>query len=516
MATIAPALHESNKLSMFFNEQHAAAARLYSRLEDWEIRVLELSPGTEEEDLEGTLSVATLIHDNGVVLRDSNSRTEYIALSYAWGEPVFDHCVQVNGMRYPITAALHEALRHIRSEDRAIFLWVDAICINQHDTDERSNQVMKMIIIFHKAESVVIWLGNLTSFEQEVLHGCDAVWGANHLPLEAHPASDLLRTPEALIKAARILEKPWFSRRWVVQEAWAAQQLFIQTAETRVEWDAIYQLPGLMRLPASANDSDLLDDLQRSCRQVLGRFERCSLKDYACLRLRKDSNLLLEYTEATKFDLVNVLWRTAWCQSADARDIIFAVVGMSNTRTSYVHSGKVWDKSGLIKGMPIDYSQTLRAVFETVTIWILRRDITVSILLINALRGEGPKPNAQVPGSFDDEGALPSWVIDWRAPSDRGPWIDVIAPDGVHGPSINFYTPGVMRLRGCICGWVHAVFSSTEVKIPASLEEQKIILVKPELRSSDTETGTAEIIIDNETQRVTMLESWVASPQVRG
>jgi hypothetical protein len=38
-------------------------------------------------------------------------------------------------------------------------LWVDAVCINQNDFQERNHQVMQMGQIYSKAERVVVWLG---------------------------------------------------------------------------------------------------------------------------------------------------------------------------------------------------------------------------------------------------------------------------------------------------------------------------------------------------------------------
>lgn len=38
-------------------------------------------------------------------------------------------------------------------------LWIDAICINRFDIDEKNSQVRKMHSIYKKADKVVAWLG---------------------------------------------------------------------------------------------------------------------------------------------------------------------------------------------------------------------------------------------------------------------------------------------------------------------------------------------------------------------
>ena len=68
---------------------------------------------------------------------------EYEALSYAWGshDPV-DILVQASESSFctlPVTQNLAEALHHLRHEDKPHVLWIDAICVNQQDMDERNS-----------------------------------------------------------------------------------------------------------------------------------------------------------------------------------------------------------------------------------------------------------------------------------------------------------------------------------------------------------------------------------------
>ncbi|KAK4501054.1 hypothetical protein PRZ48_006860 [Zasmidium cellare] len=81
---------------------------------------------------------------------------EYVALSYAWGDPgvtaptiINDELVQVN---------LAAALKELASR-RISLVWIDALCINQSDLYERSHQVSRMGQIYATATKVVAWLG---------------------------------------------------------------------------------------------------------------------------------------------------------------------------------------------------------------------------------------------------------------------------------------------------------------------------------------------------------------------
>jgi hypothetical protein len=60
---------------------------------------------------------------------------------------------------FPITTNLALLLRHLRHPIVARILWIDAICINQTDNDERSWQVQLMASIYKQGVQSTIWLG---------------------------------------------------------------------------------------------------------------------------------------------------------------------------------------------------------------------------------------------------------------------------------------------------------------------------------------------------------------------
>ena len=87
---------------------------------------------------------------------------DYVALSYVWGAPVPKRCILINNHQFPVSPNLFDALIQLRQSRRihqGFKIWVDAICINQADTEERSEQVSRMRDIYESAWQVVIWLG---------------------------------------------------------------------------------------------------------------------------------------------------------------------------------------------------------------------------------------------------------------------------------------------------------------------------------------------------------------------
>ena len=112
------------------------------------IRVLEILPGRHAKPVSVVLRAVCL-----------NTSPQYEALSYTWGA-VSDKNVRIQE-RYDIlvTDNLYHALLRLRHKSQIRTMWVDAICINQSDVEERSRQVAMMGRICREATCVNAWLG---------------------------------------------------------------------------------------------------------------------------------------------------------------------------------------------------------------------------------------------------------------------------------------------------------------------------------------------------------------------
>ncbi|KAL8876952.1 MAG: hypothetical protein Q9198_004939 [Flavoplaca austrocitrina] len=150
------------------------AAYVYDRLDPSrkQIRICTIHPGPFEDPIKCSLST---------VLLDDNPR--YETLSYAWGAPVFDHTVLVDGAVLKVTRSLHDALRYLRPRkkyfgavdespwdirDATAVLWADAICINQADLDERSSQVCLMGDIYRRGARLHVWIGTVEEIREDL------------------------------------------------------------------------------------------------------------------------------------------------------------------------------------------------------------------------------------------------------------------------------------------------------------------------------------------------------------
>ena len=129
---------------------------------------------------------------------DLRTRPRYSALSYRWGPRIFNHEILVNGQSLLIGKNLFRFLETFRQERESTYLWIDQICIEQANVKERNHQVGLMSTIYRRAWCTVIWL-----YDDRGLY--------------PSYARDILATRNRAF-FIRLMEDPYFTRLWVVQE----------------------------------------------------------------------------------------------------------------------------------------------------------------------------------------------------------------------------------------------------------------------------------------------------------
>ncbi|KAL8913602.1 MAG: hypothetical protein Q9172_007245, partial [Xanthocarpia lactea] len=178
----------------------------------------------------------------------------YEALSYVWGSDALHNRVSVtcNGCILSIGANLANALTHIRQESRSRLLWVDAICINQKDAQERSLQVQRMGDIYMNAVRVIIWLGADPNNEAE--EGFRLIQDTNkyldgqlqeyrnvdEIPPVPHYDS-IDAGPGKWDMVRRLMDSAWFSRVWVLQEIGLARSAVVYYGKTTMDWSHLVE-----------------------------------------------------------------------------------------------------------------------------------------------------------------------------------------------------------------------------------------------------------------------------------
>lgn len=142
-----------------------AAQRLYDELpvSAQSIRLLRVHAGDEsstgDTPIRCELSVAHL-----------TTNPVYAALSYVWGDPSTppDH-VFCNGVPIPVTSNCYQALQHLRAINGSFVVWIDAVCINQHDPSDKERQIGLMGEIYSRARTTYVWLGTASEATDQAI-----------------------------------------------------------------------------------------------------------------------------------------------------------------------------------------------------------------------------------------------------------------------------------------------------------------------------------------------------------
>ncbi|RMJ16599.1 hypothetical protein CDV36_003718 [Fusarium kuroshium] len=127
----------------------------YQPLYDNSIRLVTIKPGSWDSIIECEVTVGKL----------GQGENPFRALSYVWGDSNIRRTIHLNGNKFEVTVNLFEGLQQIRESTfeaktlPQLPIWVDAICINQDDKEEKANQVPNMHQIYSTAKEVLLWLG---------------------------------------------------------------------------------------------------------------------------------------------------------------------------------------------------------------------------------------------------------------------------------------------------------------------------------------------------------------------
>ena len=170
--------------------------------------------------------------------------------------------------------SLYDLLHAFRTPDRAVTLWIDAICIDQSSLQERNHQVRMIGEVFTKADRVNAWLGYgnkeygkvLACFDESVKSQRDESWSL--------PESSSLWTQQCI---SLFQLREYWSRVWIVQELVLANDIMLFWNESSISWAGLLRLVSMFekdKAPAvrAIAAMRMSYEGQRSFEELFGRF----------------------------------------------------------------------------------------------------------------------------------------------------------------------------------------------------------------------------------------------------
>lgn len=305
------------------------------KLKEDELRLVKVRLGSEDELLQC---------ETRIVPASANSN--YTAVSYAWGPPIAEHPIELDGQKYKLPTNLWQFLkawrtckmRHgKRSEEFDYWLWVDALCINQSDAQERTHQVRIMSRIFGGARSMLVWLGP-SNEEVDDLMG----WWSQRFKA----GSSLEPRWNHIVGLRDLCERSYWSRLWVFQELKSAEDIRLMCGCHDLPWTtfgkALTEAPSISGQDYTVLRRDSWQERDNTQQESL-KYRKLSAdaswerKNIAHQRASRHVKL----TAATKMidlcmgsaptSLWLLLQTTSHLRCHDPRDKVYAILSMTKT-----------------------------------------------------------------------------------------------------------------------------------------------------------------------------------------
>ncbi|KAK4204702.1 heterokaryon incompatibility protein-domain-containing protein [Triangularia verruculosa] len=345
------------------------------------IRLLHLLPGSRQQGIECTLQAVPL----------ASVTDQYEALSYVWGDDAsLTTPIQVNGGTAQIGKNLQKALLNLRLTDGPRVLWVDAICINQQDLDEKPGQINMMGQIYRNASRCVVWFGDATGkshgetaqvFYVLKMLGAEAakmkrIGKKVDKPSPSVDFSSRILNVRGLLGIERtILPNPWWRRVWTAQEIVVCKRALLVNGPHQMDWDFFHSALQHGRDLALVGFTEIMRRGMTGTTLVLEEIQ--TMRELSAAGMANPGDELLAY-----------LMHTYNRDATDPRDKVYGVLGLADARLRNV-------------GITPDYRFTISQVYCDATVRIITTSGNLDVLGLCTRSGHPTAPRG------------PSWVPDW-------------------------------------------------------------------------------------------------------
>lgn len=315
------------------------------------------------------------------------------AVSYEWGSNTRQHSVFCERRKINVTKNLYNLLQNLRTEKKSQLLWIDAICINQEDLAERSQQVSLMSDIYHRAAMVLIWIGNERAHTGEAMRAMSKLADSlNTIRNEVDvrdmefrkfkTVADIRAVGECVSWLSNVTNEPswrgvvdllstrtYFTRLWVVQEIVLSSNATVICGKHELNWKTFNSAACLVWMCTF---------LQGGVKDFLKFGAVVSFGQVLHHQDRPLSLLLTSFSEQV---------------ATDPRDYVYALLGMLSNEEQK-------------QSFPIDYTQTPQTVFQDAMESVIKYEQSLSVWSSQVL-GLESEPRAN----------MPSWVVPFDSPS---------------------------------------------------------------------------------------------------
>lgn len=187
---------------------------------------------------------------------DLESCPTYEAISYTWGDATKVRIITIGGKKLEITANAFQVISRRASYWEPKLIWIDSVCINQKDLEERSRQVQLMRELYRNASRVIAWLGEAAQPLPAIPALQVFIFLLNrHAKIKYHNLSDeelkwilQIGTKEwGWRNLFDLLQNPFWRRVWIIQEIAVAAKVHLCLGGVMFNWDSFAEIMASLR-----------------------------------------------------------------------------------------------------------------------------------------------------------------------------------------------------------------------------------------------------------------------------
>jgi hypothetical protein len=322
----------------------------------------------------------------------------YYALSYCWGkgEPKFP--ISLNGHKHWVVPNLFDALQRLRDQDDVAgrFIWIDALCIDQDEEEEKASQVNLMGEIYKKASKTLIWLGEHEHASRLAMDLLNSVTEENLRDM-LEDKSESKPIEQAWVALRALFERPYWSRVWILQEVVLSRPSYLICGDSMCSWDSV-------RLLLRSENFEV----DKKNIHVESHHARMALVTESILPKLLVNIIDTRRTNAQKPEFWDYLVLSRQRNASVAHDYIYGVMALVDPQV-----------------LRADYKQPVEELYFEVVRRLLCLDKKIDVL---SMCCETQAEDKATPGTATVVGEeagtsyaipLPSWVPDWRIPFKR-------------------------------------------------------------------------------------------------
>jgi hypothetical protein len=304
----------------------------------------------------------------------------YSALSYTWGNADGVNkswAIRIGDAQLSTLGSLRSFFHSLRLRGTLLdgtWWWIDSICIDQSNTNERDEHVRRMGDTYQNAHSVVIWLGEESDDSDcaiEFLYHLAKIHRSkqNHGNLRKIFSETEYDAKWAALKSFFL--RRWWSRMWTVQESVIPSDIIFWCGTRQIDRSILFSA---LVVIDSCNTAGFQDSL--AFRHIWNRRRAWLLHKVV-------------QKPARAFSLSLLALAAYFCsnEATDPRDRLYGLTGLCT----------------IDHGLEINYSESVEEVYLRFAKSFIEHHKSLDVIAFAALF---------VPSSSS---LLPSWVPDWRA-----------------------------------------------------------------------------------------------------